>query len=204
MVSPRLFVITARDAARAIVIARGPAAWAHLIAWDTEHDTFEHGAWFRGRIYETKCDLSPSGALLVYSAFKGGGSRTSYTDSYTALSRPPWLFALALWPMGTTYGGGGRFVDERRLVTRGTRAAHPDHAFDAKQLVVANGDAELHRSSGEVDGAYWSGHDHAGRVIYTRGGRVYRRVRRRDTELADFRALAPDPQPAPKWATRKL
>jgi hypothetical protein len=204
MCAPRLFVITARDAARAIVIARGPSAWAHLIAWDTGRDAFDRGAWFHGRIYEEKCDLSPGGALFVYAAFKGRGLLTSYSQSYTAVSRPPWLFALALWPMHTTYGGGGRFVDDRHLVTRGTRAVHPDHAFDAKKLVVVSGPAEHHRSSGEVEGASWSGRDHAGRLIYTRGGRVYRRERRRDTELADFRGLPPDPQPAPRWATRKL
>jgi hypothetical protein len=44
----RLFVFHAREKPVALILRRGPARWYHLIAWRTDTDTFEHGAWFRG------------------------------------------------------------------------------------------------------------------------------------------------------------
>ncbi len=202
MPPPRLFVVLARQAHVAVVIRRGPAAWAQLSLWNTATDAFTHGAWFRGRIYEEKCDVSPDGQLFVYAAFKGARLRSSYSDSWTAVSRPPWLHALALWPMGTTYGGGGRFVENRRLVLRGAGAVHSDYALRGIEIVP--GTAEYQRSTGEVDGAEWSGRDQRNRLVFAAGGRVFARSGRRDVELADFTSLRPDPQPAPEWATRPL
>ncbi len=205
--APRLFVIVARAARFALVLRRGPSAWCHLIAWETTRDAFAHGAWFHGRIYEEKCDLSPDGKLFVYAAHQGSRGRTSYTSSWTAVSRPPWLHALALWPMGTTYGGGGRFVDDRHLMTRGTSRLHPDHppgGLDAGKLGLVAGEAESQRSSGEVPDAEWSGRDPDDRLIYARDGRLYRRIRRREVEVADFTNLEPAPRAAPTWAQRPL
>jgi hypothetical protein len=205
--APRLFVIAARAARVALVLRRGPSAWYHLIAWETRGDAFTHGAWFRGRIYEDKCDLSPDGKLLVYAAHKGNRWRTSYTSSWTAVSRPPWLHALALWPMGTTYGGGGRFVDDHQLITRGTGRLHPDHppgGLDTRKLQLVAGDAAYQRSSDEVPGADWSGRDHDDRLIYAMNGRLYRRIRRREVEVADFTDLEPVPGDPPSWAQRPL
>ena len=68
----RLFVIHAREQPVALILRRGPARWYHLISWRTDTDTFEHGAWFRGRIYEDRCDLSPDGELFLYFALQGG------------------------------------------------------------------------------------------------------------------------------------
>ena len=61
----RLFVIVARAAPRAVVFRRGPSEWYQVIAWDTARDVFSDGAWFKGRIYENRCDLSPDGRLLA-------------------------------------------------------------------------------------------------------------------------------------------
>jgi hypothetical protein len=80
----RLFVIHAREKPVALILRRGPARWYHLIAWRTDTDTFEHGAWFRGRIYEDRCDLSPDGELFLYFALQG--SRWA-TGSMSFLSR---------------------------------------------------------------------------------------------------------------------
>jgi hypothetical protein len=184
------------------VLRRGPASWAHLTLWNTARDTFTPGAWFRGRIYEERCDLSPDGQLFVYAAFQGARLRTSYTDSWTAISRPPWLHALVLWPMGTTYGGGGRFVDNRRVVLRGASKVHPRHPLQGIEVVP--GEAEYHRSSGEVEGAEWSGRDQGNRLVFTSGGRLFARSGVRDLELADFNGETPEPEPPPEWATRPL
>jgi hypothetical protein len=109
--SARLWALLARDAPRAVVIRRGPSKQVALVAWDTGTDRFETGQWFRGRIYERRCDLSPSGERLVYFA----ANWKAPWQSWTAVSRPPWLTALALWPNGTAWGGGGLFETESRL-----------------------------------------------------------------------------------------
>jgi hypothetical protein len=121
----KLFVIQARDEPIAIILRRGPSDWYHLIEWHTRRDAFVHGAWFKGRIYSEKCDLSPDGRPLLYFALKGSRGDTEFTHAWTAVSRPPWLAALVVWPHGTTYGGGGRFLDNRTLILRGSSGTHP-------------------------------------------------------------------------------
>jgi hypothetical protein len=54
----------------------------------------------------------------------------NYTDVWTAVSKPPYFTALALWPKGNSYNGGGVFDDDRtiRLNHNPERMeAHPDH-----------------------------------------------------------------------------
>lgn len=199
---PRLFVIMAARARVAVVVRRGPSSWAQLTLWETDTDRFTPGAWLRGRLFAEKCDLSPDGRLFVYAAYQGSRLSGSTTDSYTAVSRPPWLHALALWPMGTTYGGGGRFVDDRRLVLRGHVPPHPEHPL--RSLEVVAGQADRHASTGEVEGADWSGRDQSNRLVFAREGRIFARSGLDDRELADFTQHEPDPQPAPEWAKGPL
>jgi hypothetical protein len=200
----RLFVITARDAPIAIVLRRGPSKWYHVLRWHTHNDTFEPGAWFHGRIYEERCDLSPDGSLMVYFCH-GGAWRPDYTASWTAVSRAPWLHALALWPWGSTWGGGGRFLDNRRLClpAGANMPTHPDHP--AHGLKILHQNVEYHRSTGEVDQSDWSGRDHAGSLIFARAGKLFRRnPKGHDHEIADFNSLRPTPVPAPDWAKKPL
>jgi len=198
--SCRLFIIMARDAPIAVVYRRGPRKWYHVQLWRMDTDTFEPGAWFRGRIYEDKCDLSPDGGLMIYFCH-GGAYRLGYTDSWTALSRPPWLYALTLWPWGTTYGGGGRFVSNRKLVLRAGEVVttHPDHP--PQGIEVLPGSPDLHLSTSEVVGADWSGRDHTGSLVFCRFGMLIRRDEGGcDRIIADFNGLRPDPKPSPTWA----
>ena len=201
----RLFVIPARGVPVAIILRRGPSKWYHVIRWQMDTDTFELGAWLRGKIYEEKCDLSPDGNLMVYSCH-GGAIRPGYTDSWTAVSRAPWLYALTLWPQGTTYGGGGRFLTNRELSLHSfnrPQKTHPDHPV--RGLKIVDGDPLYHQSTAEVKDADWSGRDHAGCLIFCRHGKLFRRGRwGRDREIADFNGLRPDPQPAPDWAKKVL
>jgi hypothetical protein len=202
--SCRLFVIPARDAPVAIILRRGPSKWYHVIRWHMDSDRFEHGAWFRGRIYEENCDLSPDGQLMVYMCF-GGAFRPEYTHAWTAVSKAPWLYALGLWPWGTTYGGGGRFLDNRRLILHvgGHVPIHPDHPGHG--IKVVQGNAAYHESTAEVEGCDWSGRDHQGMLIFCRDGKLFRRSPRGEGhEIADFNGLCPDPQPAPDWAQEPL
>jgi hypothetical protein len=197
-----LFVITARDEPTAIILRRGPSDWYHLIQWHTRRDAFVHGAWFKGRIYEEKCDLSPDGRLFLYFALKGSRADTDFTQAWTAISRPPWLAALVVWPQGTTYGGGGRFIDNRTLILRGSGETHKD--FPLRALRLASGEAPLQNSAGDVPDADWCGRDHRGAIIFTRAGQLFRRMRSTDKLLADFTDLKPKPEPAPSWSTRSL
>jgi hypothetical protein len=104
----RLYAILAREANRAVVFRRGPSRRVQLLLWHTDTDEFEEGQWFNGRIYERRSDLSPSGKLLIYFA---ADYKQRYF-SWTAVSKPPFLTALALWPKGDCWGGGGLFEKE--------------------------------------------------------------------------------------------
>ena len=107
----RLYAIVARAARRAVIFRRGPTKRVRLLTWDLATDQIGAGQWFKGRIYERRCDLSPSGDMLVY--FAASFRRPYY--SWTAVSRPPFFTALALWPKGDCWGGGGLFETDRKL-----------------------------------------------------------------------------------------
>jgi len=206
---PRLFVIFAKEAHEAVIFRRGPSSWFHLIRWDTKNDQFYPGAWVKGRIYPERCDLSPNGELLLYFIHQGRKLGSNYTDSWTAISRSPWLSALGLWPQGTTYGGGGRFTDNRSAILRFYPVkAHPDHR--GAQLNISfttpSTPVPLHASTREVEGAEWSGRDQRGRLIYSSDGRLMWNEGRSGSGicLADFNDCTPDPQPAPTGAAASL
>ena len=61
------------------------------------------------------------GKLLVYCAARFRGRY----GCFTAVSRPPWFTALAFWPDGETYGGGGFFQSNRTLVLRYLNPSSP-------------------------------------------------------------------------------
>jgi len=108
----RLFAILPRAGRSAVVFRRGPSKLVQLIRWDTHADSFEPGQWFKGRIYERRADLSPSGSKLIYFA----ASQKPPYWSWTAVSKPPFLTALLLWPNGSTWGGGGMFETESTIL----------------------------------------------------------------------------------------
>jgi hypothetical protein len=200
---PKLFVIPARDKPIAVIFRRGrhrAKQWYHVIQWNTRRDTFLAGAWIKGRIYEDKCDISPDGSLLLCFVLQGSRAGTDFTHAWTAVSRMPWLHALVLWPQGTTYGGGGRFLDNRTITVNG-----PTHKeFPLRGLRVVTADAPLHVKSDDVQDADWCGRDHDGRIVFSRSGQLFRREKSTDKIVADFTDMTPNPQPAPEWATRPL
>ncbi len=108
----RLWGLVAARARVAVVFRRGPSKQVRLALWDLATDQLTYGQWLSGRIYNERCGLSPGGKLLVYFA----GKFKTRIPTFTALSRPPYFTALALWPDGSTWGGGGFFEDDRRLV----------------------------------------------------------------------------------------
>jgi hypothetical protein len=108
----RLHVILAREAPLAVVIRRGPAKQVCTFLWNRRTDEFTLGQWLRGRIYEDRCDLSPDGRYFIYFAFDGRPHR-EHGPCWTAVSRTPWLKAIALYAKGSTWGGGGCFTGPR-------------------------------------------------------------------------------------------
>ena len=132
-VPARLFLIFARKSPTAVIFRRGPSKWVQLIKWNTDRDTFEPGQWFNGRIYERRSDLSPDGSLLIYFAQKitaRSKKDTEYTYAWTAISRPPFLTALALWPKGDCWHGGGLFKNSKVVLLNhkpSVARAHPKH-----------------------------------------------------------------------------
>ena len=200
-----LFIIPARDEPVALILRRGPTDWYHLIQWDTRRDTFTHGAWMKGRIYEEKCDLSTDGRLFIYVVRKMNSRDAGFTHAWTAISRPPWLHALVVWPQGTTYGGGGRFIGPQTLWGDRRTETHADYPLpDRLKFLMDSPKPEPRETKSIVPDADWSGEDQAGHVIYTRGYQLFRRIKRRDVLVADFADLKPDPAPPPEWATRPL
>lgn len=131
MPASRLSILLARDAARGVVLRRGPTDWVQQILWHTDTDIFEPGQWFHGRIYEGMSDLSPNGELFLYVARKPETperEQSAYTHKWTAISRPPYFTALALWPIGDSWDGGGYFVDDDMVwLCHASARAHPDH-----------------------------------------------------------------------------
>jgi len=113
MVAPRVFCIPARAAPVVAVLRRGPSDWSHVGRWDIERAVFEPGAWIHGNLYPQRCDLSPDGRWLSYFTLRGRASWKAGT-TYIAISRLPWLHALAAWGTAGTWTRGARFVDDPR------------------------------------------------------------------------------------------
>ena len=109
----RLHVLLAPRVRLGVVLRRGPARHVASIGWDLRTDEFTLGQWLKARIYERRCDLSPDGRHLIY--FAANGHWTSETGgSWTAVSRAPYLKALALFGKGDCWHGGGLFTGQRR------------------------------------------------------------------------------------------
>lgn len=102
----------------AVLLRRGPSNWVQMIRWDLRNDSFETGQWFKGRIYPESSELSADGELLLYSARKTNGwtlrRNNDIGETWTAISRPPYFTALALWRNGC-WTGGGLFTEARTV-----------------------------------------------------------------------------------------
>jgi hypothetical protein len=119
-------VLLARNGKIGVILRRGPTRWWRTSLWDMRTNAIEGGQWFNGKIYPEKCDLSPSGDLLLYfgGKFRARDIDGGYGGTYTAISRPPYLTALTLWPEGSTWGGGGVFLDDRTIVLHQSTRHH--------------------------------------------------------------------------------
>jgi hypothetical protein len=110
--SPRVFCIPAARAPIVAVLRRGPSAWSHLGRWDLDRLVYEAGAWIRGNLYPQRCDLSPDGRWFCYLTLKSS-AKWRAGDTYVAISRLPWLTALAAWGTCGTWTRGLHFAEDR-------------------------------------------------------------------------------------------
>jgi len=133
-------MIMARKSNTAVIFRRGPSRWTQIIKWNTKKDTFEYGHWFSGRVYERRCDLSPDGTKLIYFVSKFNRKTiqdSEYTYAWTAISKPPWLTALALWPKGDCWHGGGMFEsNEKVFLNHKPEQSQPHPKHQPKRLAV--------------------------------------------------------------------
>jgi len=124
MPAPRIHILPAAGAPEAVVVRRGPSDWWHLLRWRLDTLTVEPGAWFSGRLYPRRCDVSPDGRLLGYFAWTSGEPPW---DGYYAVSRVPWLRALAAWRVGSTWASGCEFHRDGAFAMDLDPTAPPDH-----------------------------------------------------------------------------
>ncbi len=110
----RLHVLLARNAKVGLVIRRGPSKSVCTVLWNRECNAFKLGQWLRGRIYERRCDLSPDGRHFIYFAMNGR-SEAETKGAWTAISRVPYLKAVALYAKGDCWHGGGLFLSDREF-----------------------------------------------------------------------------------------
>ncbi len=95
---------------------------------------------------EKRCDLSPDGTKLVYFAARFNAHTLrdqEYTYAWSGVSKIPWLTALALWPKGDCWHGGGLFETNKRLWLNhqpSQATPHPEH-LPHGLTVVANPEA---------------------------------------------------------------
>jgi hypothetical protein len=105
----RLHVLLAREAPTGVIIRRGPSKRVCTVLWDRARDEFRVGQWLKGRVFERRSDLSPDGKRLIYFAMNGRWESET-RGSWTAISRAPYLKALALFSKGDCWNGGGLFT----------------------------------------------------------------------------------------------
>lgn len=99
--SGRIHLLSAKAAPIVCIIRRKPSKSFHIIKWNTANDQFVHGAWFRGKVYVLRCDISFDGEWLVYLAMGTAGS------AWNGIGRLPGLTTIYSFPSdGTSFGGG--------------------------------------------------------------------------------------------------
>lgn len=116
--NPRLFGIAATRAPIVAILRRGPSDWSQVSRWDTAAGSVEPGAWIRANLYPQRCDLSADGRWFAYFTLRAS-ARWAVGPTYVAVSRLPWLTALAAWGTGGTWTRGIQFTDHPRVLEVG-------------------------------------------------------------------------------------
>lgn len=109
MESARVYGILAPEANQVVLFRRGPSKLTLQLVWDLETDEIIPGQWIKGTVYFERCDVSPDGRYLVAAIANYGKIRQHerQLEYWTAISRPPYFTAIAIWGSYGSYEGGG-------------------------------------------------------------------------------------------------
>ncbi|MFI6482193.1 hypothetical protein ACIBH1_29975 [Nonomuraea sp. NPDC050663] len=165
--APRLYVLPAAEAPVALIMRRGPSGWWHLLRWDLERPAVEAGAWFRGLLYPRRCGLSADGRLLGYFALAHGEDPW---HTYFAVSRAPWLTALAAWHTFGTWTTGCHFGRDGTLTITGSVDSRPFHGAYPHRVEIEPVDTRW--SDADLYSEYrrgWRAVPEGGRAVERRG-----------------------------------
>ena len=204
--TPRIHIEFASASPVAAILRRGSTKWVRLLSWNTADDTVHAGSWFHGRIYEDGCSVSPDGTYLAYFALKYHGQKTrGVNNAWTAVSKLPWLTALALWPQSGTYGGRAKFADNKTLIidcphweSLQTKDKLPNGFIVHPRWIGVDAPEQslphVPRSQASFNGL--QGIDQLGRAFeYTDG-----KLRRDGRVIVNFQEMCPVPQSSPEYA----
>ncbi len=100
-----LHAFLAADSPSAILLKRGPGKVSGTFGWDRATDTFHAGQWVRHLIRHEDADLSPDGRFFIH--YSDTHLHRKDFPVYLAISRAPWLKALALWGSESWIQGPG-------------------------------------------------------------------------------------------------
>ena len=135
MTYARIKMLHARKVNETVIFRRGPSKWVQLLKWNTDKDEITPGQWLNGRIYADRADLSPYGNYLIYFAAKFKDAKKQY--AWTAISKPPYLTAIALWKKDDTFNGGGLFESSKKVYLSHTKSESKlEEGFNIDRLQV--------------------------------------------------------------------
>jgi hypothetical protein len=121
-----------------VVIRRKPSKLFHVIRVDTVTGKYEQGAWFTGKLYPQRCDVSFDGEWLVYLAMGARG------DTWNGISRLPRLTTLSEGGNRGTWNGGGYWRSRDVLcLNRWTAPPSAQLPFRTEQLTPLHGGEDL-------------------------------------------------------------
>lgn len=105
----RIHLLPAKEAPVVIVMRRKPSRLFHVLSLNTQTGHYEPGAWFTGKLYSMRCDVSFDGKWLVYLALGAGGV------SWNGISLVPRLTCVAEGSNIGTWNGGGYWSTAKKL-----------------------------------------------------------------------------------------
>ena len=204
--TPRLHIEFASASSNAAILRRGPSNWTQLLLWDTASDAVKPGSWFHGRIYEDGCSVSPDGRLFAYFATKYHGEKTRGVNyAWTAISKLPYLTALALWPQADTWGGRASFVDNKTLIidcphwdSLKTDDSLPKGFTALPRWIGKDAPNQILPPACKTDSCFdgKSGNDQSGFGFRYEDGLLFRD----NATIFDFNNMEPQPEPPPPSA----
>lgn len=123
----RIYGILAPEANKVVLFRRGPSKLTLQLVWDLETDEITPGQWIKGKVFVERSDVSPDGRYLI-AAISNYGENSHHAEDlnfWTAISRPPYFTAIAMWGSAGSYLGGGMWESNRKV-----RLNNDPHAWE--------------------------------------------------------------------------